>query len=266
MYTRAFLFLAGMIVVPFLAFAQDFTQYINFNRAMLTVGGGLDYQSHRVLPYMGQGQAALPVLGGNENRKYLSLHVEPTAYGQSFDRSEYAISSAVFKDKMYYIGFNFFIPTEINLSENAPDGAKGTWSTIITQCPQPDYSNTGGVSPPLSIQIRDGKLGLVTISDKRDDRWINHLDNISLPIQKGVWNQLILRFRLGDQGNLKLWFNGRVINVRDPYVPIGYLMSTDNCNLKFGIYRGASTNAFGIRFNNVVFASQYDDVKKRLTE
>jgi len=118
--------------------------------------------------------------------------------------------------------------------------------------------SSGGrrAAPPLSLNLEpNGDLSLVARDDgdTYDRLW-------SGPLPRGRWVRLVLGFRMGQTGRVRLWRDDRLVADRNQ--PLGWAAGERRCVLKTGLYRGAKT-PFEIRLDNVSLGSRYRDVAAR---
>lgn len=195
---------------------------------------------------------------------------ETNGNGSSKDRSEVRMRGADLDyGEIYYTSFKIFYPSW------ATKVPANDWS-IIWQCPQigasvPYYDyNT---SPPLNIQLRDDKLLLRSVQNYKmpkstSRQYITSEDYIS-SLPRNRWVSVLMRFKMGENGHYKVWYNGKV--VLDRRIPIGYKgafnpyhpgLKKENCSIRFGIYKkGRGNDRMGILFDEVKVGHTYESAK-----
>jgi len=220
--------------------AQVYYQ-LEFDTARLT-GQGV-FEDGRKFTYRTQG-GGLPARILPDRQKgsgVLVLRTEATPAGAKKDRAEVQIYSGITFDRDWFVGLEVLVPRAVTFSD--------TWHLLL-QCPQ---AGTGR-PPPLSLNLEpNGDLSLVARDDgdTYDRLW-------SGPLPRGRWVQLVLGFRMGKSGRVRLWQDGRL--VASHRQPLGWAAGERRCVLKTGLYRGAATTPFEIRLDNVTLGSRYGDV------
>jgi Polysaccharide lyase len=124
-----------------------------------------------------------------------------------------------------------------------------TWHLLL-QCHQAGTQ----LPPPISLNLEpDGNLSLVV----RDDA-DTYARLWSGPLPRGRWVRLVLGFRMGRDGQVRLWQDGRQVVYRRQ--PLGWAAGARRCVLKTGLYRGAATTPFTIRLDDIALGDSYRDV------
>lgn len=224
----------------------------------------------RKMYYSSQGRALTPVLAQAPKRQKgdnaLWLEVAPSI--KASRRSEYKITSSIFVNQEYYIGMDIYVPAHVSY----PD----TWMLLV-QCPQ-GYGTPlarkkkPATSPALALHLgSNGGLKIVThggsmFAPKRVHRTSNGRtgqEQSDIVLDRDKWHRVVLGFRMGKQGHVKLWLNGKEQKVAMPYGQIGYNEATNFCPIKFGIYSGASRKPLRLLFDNVKVAKIYDRVSQK---
>ncbi len=171
----------------------------------------------------------------------LELRSKPTPSGHSKDRAELEIYSGITFNRDWFYGFEVFLPTGVKMDE--------TWQLLL-QC----HQNGTQKSPPISLNLDAG--GNLVLISRRDADTYNPL--WTGPMPKGRWVPVVLGFRMGEQGRARLWVDAK--SVYDRRVPLGWSQGDRKCNLKTGIYRGESDQAFQVRLDKLALGDTYREV------
>lgn len=251
-------------VVSAKSLLTDMTQ-----RAISVKAGDIIYGTKltRRMEYSSQGDARTPILAQAPKRrkgdKALWLEVVPST--KISRRSEYKITSSIFVNQEYHIGMDIFVPAHVSY----PD----TW-TLLAQCPQGygtplAQKKKPAISPALALHLgSNGGLKIVTqggsmFAPKRVHRTSNGRtgqEQSDIVLDRDRWHRVVLGFKMGKKGHVKLWLNGEEQKVVMPYGQIGYNEATNFCPIKFGIYSGGSQKSLRLLFDNVKVAKTYGDV------
>ena len=190
----------------------------------------------------GGGQPARIIFDPDKGSDVLELRTTPTPAGAESDRSELQIYSGVEYGRRFFLGFRLFVPADTVFSD--------TWHLLV-QCHQAGTQ----LSPPLSLNLEpSGALSLVVRDDgdPYEQLW-------SGPLPRGRWVPVVLGFRLGRNGRVRLWIDGRVMTTRQQ--PLGWAAGERRCVLKAGLYRGPADTGFVLRLDDVRLADSYRDAK-----
>ncbi len=218
---------------------------LDFDGARLNRQGLFEDGHKFALRTEGGGQPGRIVLDRRKGSKVLVLRTTATPAGAKKDRAEVQIYSGITFGREWFVGLEVFIPRADVFSD--------TWNVLL-QCHQAGTLRT----PPLSLNLEpNGDLSLVARgdADSYDRLW-------SGPLPRGRWVQLVLGFRMGQDGRVRLWQDGRLVtSQRRPLS--GWAAGERRCVLKTGLYRGSAPTPFEIRLDNVMLGSRYRDVTAR---
>jgi len=164
------------------------------------------------------------------------------------DRSEIRVrNSLVYFDKWYYARMKFFIALGTDKVVLKKD-----WHLML-QCAQiyKPSKATPVKSPPINLQYRDGKLVVRTLQEY--EKWHSgkirsYEDLVVGDLPQGVWHEVSMRFKLGENGGFVIGLNDEKVQSR--YRPIGYpdhdnpfiKGKQDTCSLRFGIYKNGESS------------------------
>jgi hypothetical protein len=199
-------------------------------------------EDKRVFPIRreGGGTRAKIVRDASAGSKVLELNASPTPTASAKDRSELRIYSGINFNRTWFLGMRV---RPIGIVED------GAWH-LFMQCHQ-----TGSqLPPPLSLNLETGdRFSLIARSsdDAYERLWTG-------PMPQGKWTDIIMSFRMGEKGYVRLWVNGRSVTTQR--VPLRWDGFEDRCVLKTGIYRAASKRPFQMRFDNIRLGDSYRDV------
>ncbi|MGX9353373.1 heparin lyase I family protein (plasmid) [Shimia sp. W99] len=199
---------------------------------------GRTFQLHRD----GGGQPARILHDPGKGSDVLELRTTPTPSSAGRDRSELQIYSGVDYGRQFSLGFRLFVPDGSVFSDD--------WH-LLMQCHQAGTT----LSPPLSLNLEpSGALSLVVRddTDPYERLW-------SGPLPRGRWVPVVLEFRLGENGRLRLWVNER--NVSTHRQPLGWATGESRCVLKIGLYRGPAETGFALRLDDIRLGDSYRDAR-----
>ncbi len=230
--------LVAMMSMPLVA---DTYYRLDFDSAKITSKGvnekGRAYRFRRE----GGGMPGRIVKDQRNGSAVLELRSKPTPSGQSKDRAELQIYSGITFNRDWFYGFEVFVPAGTVMDD--------TWQLLL-QC----HQNGTKKSPPISLNLSaNGNLILVS---RRDADKYAALWTGSMP--KGRWVPIVLGFRMGAKGRARLWVDAKP--VYDRRVPLGWSQGDRKCNLKTGIYRGDSGQAFRLRLDKIALGDSYREV------
>jgi hypothetical protein len=194
----------------------------------------------------GGGQDAEFVYDNIAKSNVLVIRTDPTPGGRIKDRTELQVYSGVTFGRPWALGMSVFIPKDITFTDN--------WH-LLAQCHQ--GGGGGALSPPLSLNlVAPDKLVIVSRSD--EDKY-RALHTEAMP--RGKWVRLEMEFQMGENGNAKLWMDGK--KVADEAAPLRFKEGTDKCSLKVGTYRGKATTPHELRLDDVRFGDSREAVALR---
>ena len=230
-------FCAFALMFTLTGFAQAGTYYTLDMEGASISGGRLNEDGHRF---------RLRTEGGGTTPKLttglLVLHTDASPPGATRDRAELQITSAIEFDRMWFLGMRVMQPFEDPI-------APGQWH-LFMQCPQ--WGAT--TPPPLSLNMEPGGLfSLVARSDvdRYERLWVG-------PMPVGRWLDLVIGFRMGERGHVRLWVNGT--KVADVRTVLRWKAGQDRCTLKTGVYRAPGNAPFEMWFDDIRLGDTYNDV------
>lgn len=174
--------------------------------------------------------------------KVLVLETTSTPEAALKDRAEMRIFSGVTFDRTLFLGMRVKYSGQVD-----PEA----WH-LFAQCHQAGT----GKSPPLSLNLLPGgQMALVarTSEDSYERLW-------SGPMQAGRWHDVVIGFRMGEKGHVRLWLNGRKLT--EQRLPLRWKGHAERCVLKTGIYRAASDAPFQMRLDDIRLGDRYIDVAR----
>ena len=217
--------------------AQADTYYtLDMEQASIS-GGRLNEDGHQFRLRTEGGGSAPRLTSG-----LLMIHTDASPRGATRDRAEVHITSATKFGRTWFLGMRVMRPFDDPI-------APGQWH-LFMQCPQ-----WGATSPPpLSLNMEQGgRFSLVARSDadRYERLWTG-------PMPVGRWMDLVVGFRMGDRGHVRLWVDGR--KVADVRTVLRWKKGQDRCTLKTGLYRAPGDAPFEMWFDDIRLGDTYEDV------
>ena len=235
--------LATVVALMHPALVSAKTYYsLEMDQARLTPQGMREDGRHYKITREGGGKAAQisqdPIAGS----KVLVLGTSATPQASTKDRAEMRIYSGITFDRTWFLGLRAMTQGTV---------AKDAWH-LMMQCHQ-----TGSAkSPPLSLNLEAGnKISLIARSsqDAYERLWTGDMP-------QGQWADIVVGFRMGAKGHVRLWMDGRLVVERR--LPLRWDGYQDRCVLKTGLYRSASDRPFQMRFDDIRLGDRYLDVAR----
>lgn len=243
-WTLASLLVAIQVALMSMPLAANTYYRLDFDSAQITPKGVNEKGRAYRLRREGGGMPGRIVNDQRNGSAVLELRSKPTPSGKSKDRAELQIYSGITFDRDWFYGFEVFVP--------AGTGMDDTWQLLL-QC----HQNGTSKSPPISLNLSaSGKLILVS---RRDADTYNAL--WTGPMPTGRWVPIVLGFRMGEKGRARMWVDAKP--VYDRRTPLGWSQGDRKCNLKTGIYRGESDQAFRVRLDKIALGDSYREVAPR---
>jgi hypothetical protein len=233
--------IAGMLAL--MGTAQANTYYaLELESAKLTPKGLTEDGRPYDITVEGGGIRPKIIYDAAAGSKVLVLETSSTPSGASKDRAELRFYSGVTFNRTLFMGMRVKHQGSVD---------PGDWH-LFMQCHQTGSQK----SPPLSLNLLPGnKVALIARSyaDSYERLWTGDMP-------PGRWRDLVIGFRMGAQGHVQLWLDGR--KVADARLPLRWKGFEDRCVLKTGVYRAASDAPFQMRFDDIRLGDSYRDVAR----
>jgi len=225
--------------------AQANTYYsLEMERAGFTAKGMVEDGRDYAVTREGGGTAPRIVFDARANSDVLVLGSQSTPNGFEKDRSEMRIYSGTEFDRTWFLGMRVMQPQPQAV-------APGNWH-VFMQCHQAGT----GKSPPVSLNLEEG--GQFSLIARSSEDTYRKLWQGAMPA--GRWMDIVLAFRMGAQGYVRLWVNGRAVS--EHRLPLRWTGHEERCVLKTGVYRGASDRPVEMRFDDIRLGDSYRDVTR----
>lgn len=151
-----------------------------------------------------------------------------------------------------YVSLSIYFPENFT----APEG----W-TVIAQ-----WWQGSPASPNIALELDSGpnnQLLLKVVSRSGSKNSAKYKQHTTLPVNRGEWVDLIVRFKVDDTGGasgiLNVWMNGN--EIVKYYGPLGYRDLNNETNIRFGLYRSSvNTSSITAYYDEIRFSDRFDDV------
>jgi hypothetical protein len=189
----------------------------------------------------------------------------PTLNSSDKDRCEIIVDQNILADQTYYVGFNVYIPYDA-VSLPFPNN----WFMLTQFRQNGDGTHNPGLSIDLTTSGSDLNLSLVARSDGSDtyeQLYNQKLNGSSDDWYFNRWFNVIIKAHISNSGVARMWiyrpWNNNGIDSGDKTHDMLLPLSETASTLKFGLYRGVSSNAnvYGINFSNYRVGQYFSDVK-----